>query len=338
MRSSDAELGRYGVEVLNLACTQGLPDAKDLDNERCVTRIGSLARKVERYTDRVWPQFQRCPEEFNNSQAYFRVLCLITHLQRGHGIRYNPAKIPDHVPLDTADTFIHGALFGDGGTCASLPVIYVAVGRRLGYPLKLVSARRGKWGHLFARWDEPGERFNIEGTNQGLNCHSDDYYRTGMFAVDREVERHLGLLKSKSPKEELAGFLAGRALRFEDFGVYRRAAEALLWAMQLAPQNESYANTASRVMDDWHKKLEGRKPPGFPEIHIRSPQRRFGDAVPMMAERNVLGLEAMENLLNNPEFERDWWAPARKGQRAKMPYAADFEFDAKGCTASYRYP
>ena len=65
-----------------------------------------------------------------------------------------------------ARLFIHGIIDGPGGTCASMPVLYVAVGRRLGYPLKLVEAR----GHLLLRWDDPlGQRlgtpdvFNVEG-------------------------------------------------------------------------------------------------------------------------------------------------------------------------------
>ena len=33
----------------------------------------------------------------------------------------------------------------------------MAVGRRLGYPLKLVTTK----GHLFVRWEGAGERFNI---------------------------------------------------------------------------------------------------------------------------------------------------------------------------------
>jgi hypothetical protein len=45
--------------------------------------------------------------------------------------------------------FLHGLTQGRGGTCLSMPVAYVAVGRRLGYPLKLVTAK----GHLFARWE-----------------------------------------------------------------------------------------------------------------------------------------------------------------------------------------
>ncbi len=46
-----------------------------------------------------------------------------------------------------------------------MPVLYVAIGRRLGYPLELVTTK----GHVFACWEDSNDRFNIEGTNEGLN-------------------------------------------------------------------------------------------------------------------------------------------------------------------------
>ena len=62
------------------------------------------------------------------------------------GIQYNPAlaeylksgKAPNHgvFSADSKNMFIHGLLDGSHyGTCASMPVLVVAVGRRLGYPL-----------------------------------------------------------------------------------------------------------------------------------------------------------------------------------------------------------
>ncbi len=47
-------------------------------------------------------------------------------------------------PVDWSDSrtrYIHSVLTGFGGTCASLPVLYVAIGRRLGWPLYLVGAK-----------------------------------------------------------------------------------------------------------------------------------------------------------------------------------------------------
>ena len=162
---SEEELASRDVAQVNLACAAGLPDADRIDVPRCLERLDFYARRVRQDTERLMYRFRCKPYDFHNSEAYFRVLVLITVLQRDLGVRYNPAKIPVEVPLDTADSFIHGVLFGDGGTCGSMPVVYAAVGRRLGYPIKLAEAMGPGAKHCFARWEgENGELFNIEAT------------------------------------------------------------------------------------------------------------------------------------------------------------------------------
>jgi hypothetical protein len=99
---------------------------------------------------------------------------MVTVLQQDCGVRYNPQRIHDPDFRDSRDQFIHGMIVGDGGTCASMPVVYVAIGRRLGFPMKLVSAK----AHLFARWDSPDARFNLEGAGMGFSIKPDEYYLT----------------------------------------------------------------------------------------------------------------------------------------------------------------
>jgi hypothetical protein len=165
---SSEEFARADVATKNLACAQGLPGAERFDFAACLERLDYWALCVRRYTERLLPQFHRKRCDFGNSEAYFRALAMITVLQRDMGLRYNPNKIADDAVFEAADSFICGAVIGQGGTCATIPVVYTSVGRRLGYPIKLVAARGQVWGHCFARWDDPsGERFNIEAANQG---------------------------------------------------------------------------------------------------------------------------------------------------------------------------
>ncbi len=91
---------------------------------------------------------------------------MVTVLQRDLGLRYNLAFMEgEDDASDSHNLFIHGPLTGRGFTCVTAPVIYAAIGRRLGYPIKLVHAKQ----HTFCRWDErDGERFNIEATSPGL--------------------------------------------------------------------------------------------------------------------------------------------------------------------------
>jgi hypothetical protein len=129
------------------------------------------------------------------------------------------------------------------GTCSSLPVLYVAVGRQLGYPLKLVTTR----GHLFVRWEGGGERFNIEGTGRGVNRFEDYYYRHWPFEISKEEEATEGYLKSLSPAEELAVFLSIRGMCLRESGRLAEAAESFATASRLSPGTRSYQQMADAL-------------------------------------------------------------------------------------------
>jgi regulator of sirC expression with transglutaminase-like and TPR domain len=158
------------------------------------------------------------------------MLCLVTVLQQDFGVSYSPNRAkPSEGTIepnetffaDSRDIFLHGLLGPRRtGTCASLPVLYVAVGRRLGYPLKLVAAKN----HLFVRWENERERLNIEATTQGLTTFDDEYYRGWPFPMTPEEERTERYLTSLSPAEELSVFLS---LRTQCLLAAGRYAEAL---------------------------------------------------------------------------------------------------------------
>jgi hypothetical protein len=56
--------------------------------------------------------------------------------------------------------FLAGLLRSRSGSCVSMPLIYLVLAQRLGFPVYLVTV--GK--HYFVRWEEPGYRMNIEPT------------------------------------------------------------------------------------------------------------------------------------------------------------------------------
>lgn len=61
---------------------------------------------------------------------------------------------------DERNIFLPGLLATKRGSCVSMPMLYLCVGRRLDLPVHLVNI--GK--HSFIRWDEPGLRLSIETT------------------------------------------------------------------------------------------------------------------------------------------------------------------------------
>jgi hypothetical protein len=83
----------------------------------------------------------------------------------------------------------------------------VALGRRCGYPLYLVACK----GHLFCRWDDGSERFNIETACPGVDSKPDDYYKQWPHRSSESEIRTEGYLLNLTPKQELAVFAQLRA-------------------------------------------------------------------------------------------------------------------------------
>ena len=117
---SDEQLASVDVAELNLACAVGLPGSEAIDYEGCLRKLDELTESVRRFTQHCLRTKKR---EFGDSESQWRMRMLPTCLWLKEGLRYNPAKIPEDAPWEVADSFIHGALFGPGGTCSTLPVI-----------------------------------------------------------------------------------------------------------------------------------------------------------------------------------------------------------------------
>jgi hypothetical protein len=240
-----AHLAQYDVAAVNLLCAEGLPGAEGLDRPRCLALLDEWAKRIGAETERNLHRFRERPLEYENSEAFFRMGMLVTVLQQDLGVRYNPDRIesptspsPNGVFFaDSQDLFLHG-LLGDRrmGTCVSLPVLYVAVARRLGYPVKLVSAK----SHLFVRW-EGKERINIEGAGQGINSFPDGHYRTWPMPIGDAEMKACRYLQSMTPAQELAVFLATRGqclMSAEKVGEARRV---FAKAGELVPGSPEYA-------------------------------------------------------------------------------------------------
>lgn len=312
---SEDELARQDIAAVNLACTRGLPGSEKVNVARCLETLDRWACRVGRLT--AWAAFDRNPGHWNHSRGIYRMHVMMCVLQREFGVRYKPLMIPENAKFGFDECFIHGIIQGEGGTCGTLPVVYVAAGRRLGYPLKLVAAQAGKWGHLFVRWDEPGgERFNIEMSNGSLDCPPDDYYRTGRYTTHPAWEESGAILKSMTPREELADFLAQRSACWLDAGKPRQQAESLAWACALAPDNVLYRVFFDQALDAWNDELERLKPTGFPDLYLRTaPRGPFPTRLPEQHKLNLVGLSVTDYVLKDPIKEQTLWAPMRAGSR-----------------------
>jgi hypothetical protein len=238
-----ADLEKVDLARMNLLCAEGLPGAENLKIDDTLATLDSWAQHVKSETDRNFHHFRETPTDFNNSVSYYRALLLITVVQQDFNIHYNPAHITtpeapepdDSFFVDSKDLFLHGLISSRAmGTCISMPVFYVAIGQRLGYPMKLVTAK----DHLFARWESADgkERFNIEATGQGLSTPDDDFYKKWPFPISNEDIKLNSYLKAQTAAQELSLFMdtRGHCLRVD--GRLPEAKAAYLEAQALTPQ------------------------------------------------------------------------------------------------------
>jgi hypothetical protein len=255
LRLCPADVAHCEAARLNLLCATNLPGAENLDVEALLHRLDLWSAWIGQQTEANLHRFHEAPEQFNHSEAFWRVLTIATVLQSNFGVHYDP-RLKDGTGWDwkdSLDVLLHGPLGSRRtGTCPSLPVLMAAVGRRLGYPIRLVHAP----AHVFSRWDGPAlnrpdldDRFNIEYHGNGMNTHDDDHYRQWPVKWTPEVHaaenrRTLPLyLRSLEPAEELASFFTHRSHVLFENGRHDECFAAAMAASRLAPHDPVHAMT-----------------------------------------------------------------------------------------------
>jgi hypothetical protein len=234
--SSD-QLAKIDIAKMNLLCATGLPGAENLDVDACLRELDSWAGYCSREIDRNLHQYDDNPARFQNMEGLYRMEMLVTVLKQDLNVHYDLAHPNDEPPqtffANSDHLFIQGLLSDSRkGTCSAIPVLITAVGRRLGYPLSLVDTK----DHCFVRWEDDHQRFNIEASNNGgMVSHPDDYYRNWPVSLTDAMIAKEGYLRSMGPKEELASFLATRALCLYENGHKDGAMTICKIGQKLAP-------------------------------------------------------------------------------------------------------
>jgi hypothetical protein len=245
------------IAILNLACAPDI-NGKDQDVilKRHLDTIERWADHVREQTSRNYHHYLDDPKQFKN-EADWKLGMMVTIIAQDFKLRYDPTltslkqQNSDNITFfaKPESVFLTGCL-GESryGTCASLPVLYVAIGRRLGYPMRLVMAK----SHLFARWDDgQGTRINLEAANSGgYASHTDDYYRSWPFPLSPEEEKLGSYLTNLTSQQSLAIFLSIRATCFQVTRDNTSAIAAAAAAYRLAPdlggiQQSLYHNVTS---------------------------------------------------------------------------------------------
>jgi len=245
------QLEKVDVALIDLLCAEGLRGSENLDVQSCLDRLDAWALHIEQETKRNFHRFAENPQDFNNSLPYYRMGMLGTILAEDLGIKYDPDREEEQLQStngirsreswnaffgDSRDVFIHGLLYGKHyGTCSSMPFLYVAIGRRLGYPVTIAARKY----HLYARYGvENGEHLNIEATeNRGFATPTDDEYRNGPFPMTDEEIKSCGWLRPLNNKEILGICLLTRSGVLRSAKRYNDEVVAIDQAARYLPEN-----------------------------------------------------------------------------------------------------
>ncbi len=151
---------------------------------------------------------------------------------------------------------LHELLDTKEGTCATLPLLYLGVAQRLGYPIFPVTAP----GHFFLRYVSPSVVYNIEATNMGT-AYTDQFYAEDFSLSEKTI--HMGsYLRTLSYREFTAQLLANAAETYKDKGGFDKAISYNEKALEIDPHcvechsNLEYANFYKSMVTEGKKALK----------------------------------------------------------------------------------
>ena len=296
-------LSHLDIAEMNLECAKGLNGSEDLNSTEVLTKLDVWANQIKEETDKLLPRFRINPAEYNNSEAFFRMMVFATVLQQDYQIRYKEdplfrfgadRALPNEFFFkNSADIFIHGLTSETRqGTCSSLPMLYVALGRRMGYPLKLVPAKE----HLFVRWDDGKERVNIEATSKGFVSNTDEEYKKFPLPISEQEVRTGRYLENMTPVQELATCLMVRAFCLMANNQIEESKKATDLSCRLDPNNDDYQEVKeylSQFTDEtWKFRTKKTQRAEFPDNVLSKPKEPISNE--KIALANSLTVEQKE--------------------------------------------
>ncbi len=228
---SDDKLARVDIARMNLLCATGLPNSDNIEIRGYLATIDRWAELVKKAEEKYLPTFYRNPAKYENSLSKFKAITLVLTFEEDLKCGYNMELVRSGAMQDlkstrffkdSRDLFLHGLIERQKGTCTSLPFLVVALGRRCGYPLYLASSK----GHLFCRWQDQKETFNIEASMRGVDIFPDSYYQTYPHPFTETERADEKYLKTCMPTEELSMLMSTRAVCFKANGLFKNAVDA----------------------------------------------------------------------------------------------------------------
>lgn len=194
----------------------------DLDIQAYSKKIDDLANVVKALTT-----YSKDPE--------FRIRAMNTFLYKHYKLQYD---FTDPYLKNLKNRYLNGILDTKKGSCVTMPLLYLAIAQRLGYPVYFVPTPF----HYFLRYEDPRLKLrNIEATDGG-GYSPDSAYKRNLEITDKSIKNGT-YLKTMTNRELMGDLIAQNGIYWGQQGYVPRAIEYLEVAAKLYPTRaEIYDN------------------------------------------------------------------------------------------------
>lgn len=185
-----------------------------------------------------------------NTNPDYRIRALNTHLYKVFGMRYD---LNDPYVTKIENRYISGILDNKKGSCVTMPLLYLAVSQRLGYPVYPVAAPQ----HIFLRYVDPTLKMqNIEATGGG-GFSSDDEYIASLQISFLSIAKG-SYLRTLSYREYLGLLIEQNGIYWGQNGNNEKAIEYLELAISLNPRSADSMRSLGVAYQIQSKKSKGK--------------------------------------------------------------------------------
>lgn len=300
----DDELEKIDVLELNLAVSRKVKGQENTDYSHYCNTVDKWTSQFSLKLREAEQLFNNSPHIWKNDIDFFRMGMLSSFLEHEIKIAYNEKQkyIKAIRYKNLGDLFLYGLIDTKMGTCATMPTLHVAIGRRLGWPVSLACIGH----HFVCRFDNGEKVYNLEttATDRGGYSLGTDKECIQWYSIPEQAIKSGSDLRSFSAREMLGTFIAFRARHYNDTGHTELADCDYALARWAFPKNR-LIYTNSFALSIWRgSQLFEPREPGHPLSVVGLFRRQFGNRMPSASRYSTRPKTQTENSDGLAEFRR----------------------------------
>jgi regulator of sirC expression with transglutaminase-like and TPR domain len=224
----------------------------------------------------------------------YRVRALNTLLFSREGFKYDYS---DPFAKKLNNCYLNGILDTKRGSCVTMPVLYLSVAQRLGYPVYMATAP----DHYFLRYVDPRlKEQNIEATGGGGYSSDSQYIKD--FQIPEKAIKNGEYLRTLTHRELLADLISQNAIFWAKKGDIQRAIRYLEHCVKVFPTSGGINETLGYSYLIYQQDLKGEEALKYYEkgvYHRRKAQELGFLRLPMDEYVNQMKNKAKEERKGN---------------------------------------